>query len=227
MTTTSAAERPITAFAVPAARRRVARGEVKPCAEFVSAAARAEQRFFLSPNNTVYGGVRLNIVGREPNGCVEPADVDALCARIEADLLALRHVDTGQPLVSAVVRADRDHQRSAQDEFPDLFIDWAREQLPEKVWSEKTGVIEAAYDHWRTGDHRVEGLLLACGPDIRPGKAPAMNIEDIGPSLAARLGVTLDGVDGRTTSWLAGKASDLALDRIDGQQAAGSAGEFP
>lgn len=163
---------------------------------------RARKMFFMEPNNTVYGGVRLNIAGREPNGCVEPSQVDALCAQLEADLLALRHVDSGRPLIRAVVRADRDHQRSGSDALPDLFIDWDRDQLPEKIWSERTGVVEAAYDDWRTGDHRPEGLLLASGPGLSPGRKPALKVEDIGPSIAALLGVTLDGIDGRSARWL-------------------------
>ncbi|MGA8469219.1 MAG: hypothetical protein WB721_10255, partial [Pseudolabrys sp.] len=36
---------------------------------------------FMEPNNFVHGGVRLNLAGREPQGCVQPNEVDAVLIR--------------------------------------------------------------------------------------------------------------------------------------------------
>ena len=36
---------------------------------------------FMEPNNFVHGGVRLNLAGREPQGCVQPNEVDAVLNR--------------------------------------------------------------------------------------------------------------------------------------------------
>lgn len=62
------------------------------------------QRWYLAPNNTVYGGVRINVRGREPNGLVEPADLDRVCDGLAADLLDLVNVDTGEPVINRVTR---------------------------------------------------------------------------------------------------------------------------
>lgn len=164
---------------------------------------RARKLFFMQPNNTVFGGVRLNLKGREPRGLIEASEFDAMCARLTEELLALRDVETGEPIVRSVSRTDAHHARSPTDEFPDLLVDWAREGIPRKIWSDTIGVVERPYTHWRTGDHRVEGLFLAVGPDLARGVQPALRIEDIGPSIAARLGVGLDDVDGRPARWFA------------------------
>jgi len=198
-----AVQRHLTAFAVPAIRRRARSRALVPCPEFADAEQRAKQRFFLEPNNYVYGGVRLNMAGREPNGMVDPDDADRVCARLARDLLALINVESGRPVIRAVHRADRWYRRAPDDTIPDLFIDWERAGPIEMVWSPKTGLIHAPYTNWRTGDHRPNGLLLALGPDIPANTTlPDIQLEDLAPTIAARLGVRLADVDGRIVPWL-------------------------
>ncbi|HEX8665824.1 MAG TPA: alkaline phosphatase family protein [Beijerinckiaceae bacterium] len=201
----AALQRRVTAFAVPAIRRRIAGAEFPPFPEFAEPEERARRRFFLEPNNYVFGGVRLNLAGREPSGCVRPDEVDAVCRRLTKDLLALVNVDTGGPVIRAVERSDRRYSRSKGDRMPDLFIDWERSAPIETVWSPKVGLVHAPYTHWRSGDHRPDGLLLAAGPGL-PSRTtlPTLDLEDLAPSIAARLGVTLADCDGRAAPWLAG-----------------------
>ena len=55
----------------------------------------AERRWFLSPNNTVVGAVRLNLAGREPAGRISPADRPAVLRWLSQRLVELVNVDTG------------------------------------------------------------------------------------------------------------------------------------
>jgi predicted AlkP superfamily phosphohydrolase/phosphomutase len=171
------------------------------------AESRSRRRFFKEPNNTVYGGVRLNLMGREPKGRVRPEEVDALIAEIAEGLLELVNADTGKPVIRSVERCDRWHKRAPSDTMPDLFLDWERSGLIETVTSPRIGTVHGRYTHWRTGDHRPAGLLLAKGDGFAPGvRMPGLAVEDIGPSIAARLGVELRDVDGRAAEWLVGSA---------------------
>ena len=183
-----------------AARRHVRRSLPTPCFDGdVGPANRASRRFFLSPNNFVYGGVRINLEGREPAGLVRPgSDFDATCEQLRHDLLALVNVDTGGAVVRTVERTDAHYRRARLDALPDLLIEWNHEAPIETVWSPKTGIVHAPYEHWRTGDHRPGGFLLAAGPGI-PARADLgeIAIDDLGPAICALLGVRLDGVDGR------------------------------
>jgi predicted AlkP superfamily phosphohydrolase/phosphomutase len=159
----------------------------------IGPARRASRRFFQSPNNTAFGGVRLNVVGREPRGLVRPgAEFDALCEQLRRDLLALVNVATGSPVVQAVERTDAHYERPPLDELPDLLVDWSRDALIETVWSPRTGTVHRPYLHWRTGDHRMGGRLFAAGPGIAPGAdLGEIRPGDIGPTVAALLGVEL------------------------------------
>jgi predicted AlkP superfamily phosphohydrolase/phosphomutase len=198
------AQQRLTAFAVPAMRVRLRRRPPPACAEYAEPEARARQSFFLEPNNYVYGGIRLNIAGREPNGIVGPHEVEGVIRRVTEGLLAFVNVRTGGPVVRDVFRSERWYRRSGDDTLPDLFVDWARDAQIEAVWSPKAGLVHAPYTHWRTGDHRLHGLLLAYGPGIGGGATlDPIDVEDIAPGIAARFGVDLGDVDGRAPAWLA------------------------
>ena len=97
----------------------------------------------------------------------------------------------------------KQHFSSLQDTLPDLFLDWERSALIETVWSPKTGIVHAPYAHWRSGDHRPEGLLLAYGPGIPGATAlPSIEVQDLAPSIAGQLGVSFGGTDGKALPWL-------------------------
>ncbi|HYD13848.1 MAG TPA: alkaline phosphatase family protein [Allosphingosinicella sp.] len=169
-----------------------------------SARVRAAQAFFKAPNNSVIGGIRLNLVGREPDGVIRPDEVERVCAGLEEDLLALVNEATGRPAVLKVTRADSFYARTPGDTLPDLFVEWDRSAPVETLSSPRTGRFHIPYTMWRTGDHLPGGLLLARGAGFGAGEVlPPVAVEDLGPSIAARLGVTLADVDGRVQPALA------------------------
>jgi len=115
------------------------------------------------------------------------------------------NVDTGRPVVRAVERTERHHPRSPHDSLPDLLIEWNSEAQIETVWSAKTGIVHGPASHWRTGDHRPTGLLLAAGPGIPAGaELGEIAIGSLGPTICARFGVRLEGVDGEPVRALVG-----------------------
>jgi hypothetical protein len=204
----SAAERllPYSALAtvVPAVNRASGNKVWRVSPEYCGAGTRAAQRYFVEPNNYVLAGIRLNVAGREARGCIAASEVDGVVARLREDLLSVFNVGTGRRAIRDIVRSDRFYSRSPTDTLPDLFVEWDRTAPFETVWSPKTGVVHAPYVHWRTGDHRPEGLLLASGPGI-PSRAelPRIETHDLAAGIMARLGVAPEGLDGRAPKWLA------------------------
>ncbi len=65
------------------------------------------QRFFPVALFPIFGGIRLNLEGREPSGivAVAVADKEAVLVELENEFRALRDLDTGVPLVTGVQRA--------------------------------------------------------------------------------------------------------------------------
>jgi predicted AlkP superfamily phosphohydrolase/phosphomutase len=167
----------------------------------------ASRRYFKIDNNEPWGGVRINVVGREPSGKVtRGAEFDQCCRELSADLLALVNLETGRPLARQVVRTDALYTGENLDMLPDLLVEWENETPVRSVWSPKTGRLHGEYGYIRSGDHRPAGLVLVRGPGIPPGVVEAVDITDLAPTIAARLGVELEDCDGAVVEALVARA---------------------
>jgi predicted AlkP superfamily phosphohydrolase/phosphomutase len=156
-----------------------------------------QRRWWMQPNDTVCGSVRLNLEGREPHGLIRARRARDAAAWLAERLLELVNLDTGEPVVHQAYLTDDNFERVDGDAFGDLILEWNRDAPIETVWSPATGAIRVPYDGWRSGDHHRQGLLLARGPGIRPGPRSAqMPAIDVAPTVAASLGVDLRDVDG-------------------------------
>jgi predicted AlkP superfamily phosphohydrolase/phosphomutase len=190
---------------VPPALRTRAFGRAAPLLRRHAAAPgldevppRDARRWFLTPNNTVVGAVRLNLAGREPAGRIQPGDRREVLEWLSKRLRELVNVDTGGAVVRRCVVTDDVYRRSQGDSFGDLYVEWERDAPIERVWSPSTGTVAVPYEHWRQGDHVREGLTLAVGPGIRRGGRRVVHgIPDLGATIAAAAGVALPDVDGR------------------------------
>jgi predicted AlkP superfamily phosphohydrolase/phosphomutase len=154
---------------------------------------------FRVSNNFAHGGIRINLAGREPQGKVQRgAECDALCARIERDLMAIINLDTGQPIARRVLRTASMYQGPYVDYLPDLVVEWSNDAPVYRIGSEKIGEIEGAYRYCRSGEHHPGGMFIAAGGGIPHGQLTrSVSILDFAPTLSTMLGVTLPDVDGR------------------------------
>jgi hypothetical protein len=160
---------------------------------------RATRRFFAIPTLGNCGAVRLNLRGREPKGRVEPGPpYDELCDWLERELLALVNTATGAPAVKRVLRGDVLFAGPFRDQFPDLVIEWDHEAPIPAVRSQRVGELLVESPNPRTGDHRPKGFVLARSADLAPHAFEGdIAIVDLAPTLAARLGVEVSGIDGK------------------------------
>jgi predicted AlkP superfamily phosphohydrolase/phosphomutase len=165
--------------------------------EAVLARLDGEGTWYVVPSGTPASGIRINLAGREPRGVVPAARFDAACDELAQALGELVDVATGRPVVASVVRVADHVTRSPDDTLPDLVVTWSRHGRIDAVRSPRIGELAGRFVFWRTGDHLPEGLLLACGDGVQAGALlPPIGIEDVAPTIAARLGVALDDVDG-------------------------------
>ena len=116
--------------------------------------------------------LRVNLRGREPHGCVEPgAEYEALLARLEAELRALRNGVHGAAAVVEVFRMRELFPGERADDLPDLAVEWAADGPIDSLHSDSVGTLSLAVRELRSGNHRPEGFLLAKGPAFVAGPA--------------------------------------------------------
>jgi len=161
---------------------------------------RKRRKYFALPHTEGSIPIRINVIGREANGVVKPGDeYDEVCETLMANLRELVNGDTGRPIVGEVFRTAKRYEGQFVELLPDIFAVWRQEAPLHRVISPKFGEIKCNYPGFRSGDHSTRCAFYACGPGIKPGRIDnAVSVCDFGPTIAARLGVTLpDWVDGK------------------------------
>lgn len=161
-------------------------------------------------NGLATGGIRLNLIGREPLGILDPAVADAFSEDLAAALLDIVDERTGQPLVRRVLRTGDVYAGEHVDDLPDILVDWS-DAVPTgstliaggagavvRARSPRIGTVQGANQYGRTGEHRQQGLFVAAGPGVRAGRLDRItSILDFAPTFAGLCGVDLRPCDGR------------------------------
>lgn len=135
-----------------------------------------------------YGQIFINLRGREPNGIVEPGEqYESLRKQIALGLEKLRDPQDGQKVVDRVLFKDELYSGEFLADAPDLLtIMRGFSYMTRKGYefaARRGELFRAPYTE-ETGSHRLEGILVAAGPDIvdQPNLAET-GIEDLAPSL--------------------------------------------
>jgi predicted AlkP superfamily phosphohydrolase/phosphomutase len=167
-------------------------------------------------NGFAFGGIRLNLIGREPNGILPPgAEARAFINQLTEDLLAIVDQRTGKALVRRVLATAELYNGECLDHLPDLLVEWSGE-IPTgstvvgkgsaasiRATSPKIGVVEGVNHYGRTGEHRPEGLFIAAGPTLQHSVLPReISILDFAPTFGKLLGVDLPNSDGQPVNEL-------------------------
>jgi predicted AlkP superfamily phosphohydrolase/phosphomutase len=163
------------------------------------------------PHNDIAGAIRVNLVGREPEGRVHPGEeFEALFQSLRSDLLDLVNLETGRPVVEDVVKVADDCVGPELDRMPDFFVIWNREAPIDRVGSARVGEVEYRHRGNRTGDHSPKSFFAAIGPGVKPGQVENCSILDFAPTVAHLAGVELPLTDGHRIE---------ALDALDASEA--------
>jgi predicted AlkP superfamily phosphohydrolase/phosphomutase len=141
-----------------------------------------------------WGHIYINLKGRDPHGIVEPADYDRVCADIASRLVGTIDPKRGHPAIRKVWRRDELYSGPAVASAPDLIIDWHdaaympndRDRGESEVFAPRF----RQYMNWPTsGSHRLNGVLVAAGPDIEAGtRVHGARIIDVMPTWLKLLG---------------------------------------
>ncbi len=134
------------------------------------------------------GCIRINLEGREAQGCVKPEEYEALCDHLCQGLEQLRDGRTGTPMVESI-----DRTRSGENLFDptappaDLIIHWQEAYPTDVMVSPDLGCI-GPIPYFRTGGHRSRGFLMIQGPGISASTLPTGEAIDLPVTLLNLMG---------------------------------------
>lgn len=153
-----------------------------------------------------YGQIYVNLKGREPEGVVESgASYIELRDAIAHRLRTLVDPEDGQPVIDQVFTKEELYDGPQLDHAPDLLAimrDFSYITRKGYEFAEERGTIFAKPYTQETGSHRLEGVLIAAGPDLNT--VPALKehqIQDLAPTILHLLHTPIpDYMDGKLIS---------------------------
>jgi predicted AlkP superfamily phosphohydrolase/phosphomutase len=147
-----------------------------------------------------YGQIFLNVRGRDEHGIVEPgAEYERIMGQVTDKLRALIDPETHQPLIGPIWRREDLYNGPHIDEAPDIQF------LPGDMTNKPLGTLDLTSNKFITpvygnsGDHRMHGIILGRGPELRRGaKVEGARIIDFAPTILHSFGVEIPpDMDGR------------------------------
>jgi hypothetical protein len=139
----------------------------------------------------LYSFVRLNVKGRERLGMLEP-DGDIYRRYVEhvrKSFFSLRTVGTDKPIIGDIVPAPEIFPGPRRHLLPDFILRWTDEYPAGEARSPELGLIRAAPDSGRTGEHRPDGFALLLGRGVNEGLPPLAHNRDFPSFVSHLLGV--------------------------------------
>ena len=156
-----------------------------------------------------YGGICLNLKGREPQGTVEPgSEAEDVYGQIAAALEDLKDPVTGEPVVEKVHRKQELYWGEYLEYAPDLIVEWKNYEYDcrqrfgteeTKVFSDELSFGDLQDEQKMSAVHRLHGtLMLRGGHVLRGHRIKGAQIIDLAPTILYLLGQPVPkSMDGR------------------------------
>ena len=125
-------------------------------------------------------GVSINLAGREPDGIVDPADFEKVRDQVMDALSSFVDSKTGRKPVKAIHRREEIFKGKHADTAPDILMEPAEQY---SLTHAKSALEDA---DWISGDHRLEGVIVAAGPNVKTFEQPPLLV-DMAPTILAAL----------------------------------------
>jgi len=140
------------------------------------------------------GGIRLNVVGREPEGVVMPSDYEDVRQILRDKLLEIVIPSTEMPLFSNVFMREELYSGNFVNDAPDIIIE------PQRNIATHHFILDSSIDAEHLfasclpyeANHAPDGILIASGTGIKSGNSiVGAQILDIAPTILAALGIQI------------------------------------
>ena len=155
------------------------------------------------------GDIYINLKGRDPKGIIEKEQYEKVRNDIIEKFQMLQNPLTGKPVVKKIHKREELYSGDYLEFAPDLLIEWIDgAYMPAENDKDKDSIF---VERWRenmnwptSGSHRVDGILLAKGPEIAKNKkADNANIIDMTPTWLNLLKIKVpDDMEGKVIAEL-------------------------
>jgi len=165
----------------------------------------AQTRAYRFPLYPPFEGIAINLAGRQPQGCVALRDYEPLRDCILADLRKLCDPRDGEAIVERVFRREEVFAGAHLERLPDIVVEFRPGYAGgPALWGHWLGAVPVRQLRKLSGQHRMDGILIAAGAALRHGaKIEGATLADLAPTILYALGLPHPtSMDGRVLTEL-------------------------
>lgn len=146
------------------------------------------------------GAIRINLIGREPNGKIKAGEeYDKICQDITDLFLGFRHTQSGRPVVKQVIKVRDKYHGALIDNLMDLSIIWADEEPVIDITSPTLGRFTGKLDDKRTGAHNEHAFIGFHNISKKINPNNIGHTLDVAPTIFSLLNIAIPSeFDGKT-----------------------------
>lgn len=154
--------------------------------------------------------IRLNLNNREPNGLIEEANYEETINALVNNLYQLNFKN--EKVIKKIYKSKEIYYGPYVKNAPDLIISPEEGYCLQEGFNSKIVDISRQGPALRNGDHSLNGIFMAYGPDIKKGqKIENAKIYDIAPTILHIFGLQIpNDMDGRVLTEIFEENSELA-----------------
>ena len=156
---------------------------------------RAKLPYFELIHNMNSAAIRINLQGRESEGVIAPEDYDSTCDFLCEKFMEITDSETGQPVVTEVIRCRDEYPGPNVDRLPDLLAIWQREKRVNSIHVPGLGDLpwkpRLPYES-RSGDHTPNAGLISNSKFQFKGP---LTTQMIAPMITSVLGCSIPGLE--------------------------------
>jgi len=164
---------------------------------------------YLFSQHAYWMGISINLKGREAEGIVEPGEeYEKLRNYIIRELYNLRDPETGERVIEKALKREEVYSGPYLNNAPDILVltkdqEYISDSSPYgDIFSRNTNEIHT---------HKMNGIFIAYGPDIKRGQIKGAKIIDIAPTILHMMDVPVpEDMDGRVLKEIFKENSDIA-----------------
>jgi len=164
---------------------------------------------YLFSQHAYWMGISINLKGREAEGIVEPGEeYEKLRNYIIRELYNLKDPETGERVIEKALKKEEVYSGPYLNKAPDILVLTKNQEYISDpgpygdIFSKNPNEIHA---------HKMNGIFIAYGPDIKRGQIKGAKIIDIAPTILHMMDVPVpEDMDGRVLKEIFKENSDIA-----------------
>ncbi len=161
-----------------------------------------------------YGQLFVNLIGRDPEGTVEPGEeYEKLREEIINELMKLEDPDTGEKLIDSIRKREEVYFGPHADQCADILFTMKGLKYMTRMsyeFSCDNKITSIPLHHGESSWHRFNGTFMAMGPSFKKGMRINPEITDMAPTILHMYGIPIPSdMDGRVLTEIFNERSDL------------------